>query len=186
MLAIVDSSPFPTFAGPDILTVILAAGQRSRWYEYAAAATLGSVLGAWLNFRLARKAGQAYIDRKFKGPRVRGVLRIFRRWSAGILVASTAIPLPLPTGVLFAAAGVSNYPVGKFIGIVTFGRAVRYSAEAIIAAYYGRRVARFFLHPGQYWGWFVAIFVAVCAIITGVIVMNRRLAADSEKQPARV
>src|ERR1700690_3965779 len=47
-LAIVDSSPLPTFGGPDILTAILAASHRNPWYEYAAVATAGSVIGAYL------------------------------------------------------------------------------------------------------------------------------------------
>jgi hypothetical protein len=45
-LAILDSLPFPTFGGPDILTAILAAHHRDPWYEYAAAATAGLTLPA--------------------------------------------------------------------------------------------------------------------------------------------
>src|SRR5947207_15906390 len=60
-LAILDSSPLPTFGGPDILTAILAASHRNPWYEYAAVATAGSVIGALLTFRVARRAGSAYL-----------------------------------------------------------------------------------------------------------------------------
>src|SRR4029077_15576090 len=65
-LAILDSSPLPTFGGPDILTAVLAASHRPLWYEYAASATAGSVIGAYLTFRLARTAGSTYLDNKFK------------------------------------------------------------------------------------------------------------------------
>src|SRR5215475_7395895 len=65
-LAVLDSSPIPTFSGPDILTAILAASHRPLWYEFAATATAGSVLGAYLTFRIARTAGSAYLDKKFK------------------------------------------------------------------------------------------------------------------------
>src|SRR5271157_1281151 len=64
-LAILDSSPLPTFGGPDILTAILAASHRDPWYEYAAVATAGSVFGAYLTFRIARKAGSTYLHSKF-------------------------------------------------------------------------------------------------------------------------
>ena len=64
-LAILDSSPLPTFGGPDILTAILAASHRNPWYEYAAVATAGSVIGALLTFRVARRAGSAYLHSKF-------------------------------------------------------------------------------------------------------------------------
>ena len=66
-LAVLDSSPIPTFGGPDILIAILSATHRNPWYEYAATATAGSVLGAYFTlFRLARHAGAAYLDKKFK------------------------------------------------------------------------------------------------------------------------
>src|SRR5579862_1074080 len=93
-LAILDSSPIPTFGGPDILTAILAASHRPLWYEYAAAATAGSVIGAYFTFRLARKAGSEYLDKKFKKSRVAKFLKLFKKWGTGTLAASTLIPLP--------------------------------------------------------------------------------------------
>src|ERR1700719_2367110 len=69
-LAILDSSPLPTFVGLDILTAVLAASHRNPWYEYAATATAGSVVGAYITFRFARKAGSAYLDNKFKKGKV--------------------------------------------------------------------------------------------------------------------
>jgi hypothetical protein len=79
-LAILDSSPVPTFAGPDILTAILAASHRSPWYEYAAVATAGSVIGAYLTFRIARRVGSAYPTSKFGHRKLTGMLGFFRRW----------------------------------------------------------------------------------------------------------
>jgi membrane protein YqaA with SNARE-associated domain len=77
-LAIVDSSPLPTFGGPDILTAILAASHRNPWYEYAAVATAGSVIGAYLTFRLARKAGSAYQRSKFGHRKLYAILNFFQ------------------------------------------------------------------------------------------------------------
>src|SRR5579864_5151265 len=65
LLAIVDSSPVPGFGGPDILTVILAASHRNPWWEYSSVATLGSVIGAFITFRLARRAGSNWLHKKF-------------------------------------------------------------------------------------------------------------------------
>src|SRR5580693_133108 len=79
-VAIIDSSPLPTFGGPDILTAILATRQTNPWYEFAAVATAGSVIGAWLTFRIARKAGSAYLDSKFGQGKVSGFLKLFQKW----------------------------------------------------------------------------------------------------------
>src|ERR1700690_3874967 len=121
-LAILDSSPLPTFGGPDILTAILAATHRNPWYEYAAVATSGSIIGAVLTFRLAQKAGSAYLNSKFGNGKVSSALNLFKQWGTGTLIASTAIPFPFPTSLIFAAAGASRYPAGKFLAIVTVCR----------------------------------------------------------------
>lgn len=174
-LAILDSSPIPTFGGPDILTAVLSASHRNPWYEYAATATAGSVIGAYFTFRVARKAGSAYLDQKFKKGKISKFLKLFKKWGTGTLVASCAVPIPTPTSMFFAAAGASNFPLGKFLAIVTLSRAVRYSAIAIIADHYGRHFVRALRHPMQYWGWMLFFAALTLALITGGIMLNRQL-----------
>jgi membrane protein YqaA with SNARE-associated domain len=174
-LAILDSSPLPTFAGPDILTAILAASHRPLWYEYAASATAGSLLGAYLTFRLAHKAGSAYLDSKFKKSRVSKFLKLFKHWGTGTLFASAAIPLPSPTSMFFAAAGASDYPRGRFLTIVALARALRYFGIAYIAGHYGRHFLRVLRHPLQHWGWLLLFVSLTCVLVVGGIVMSRRL-----------
>src|SRR6201997_4335674 len=101
-LAVLDSSPIPAFAGPDILTAILAASHRPLWYEFAASAAAGSLVGAYLTFRVARRAGLAYLETKFQKTQISKFLGLFRKWGDGTLFASAAIPLPSPTGMFFA------------------------------------------------------------------------------------
>ncbi len=174
-LAILDSSPIPTFGGPDILTAILAASHRNPWYEYAAVATVGSVIGAYLTFRIARKAGSAYLESKFKKGRVAKFLKLFNKWGSGTLFASVAIPFPTPTSMFFAAAGASNFRTGKFLTIVAVGRAARYSLIAFIADHYGRHFIRMLRHPTQYWGWFALFVVLMISLVAGGILINRQL-----------
>jgi membrane protein YqaA with SNARE-associated domain len=175
LLAIVDSSPIPTFAGPDILTAILAARQREPWYYYAAVATAGSVIGAYFTFRMARKAGLDYLNRKFGQRKVARLLKYFERWGTGALVVSTVVPLPFPTSAFFAAAGVLDYPVRTFIVVVALGRAARYGAIAAIASHYGRRFVVGLQHLGRHSGWLLAIAAAVVIAMTAAIVLRKRL-----------
>jgi membrane protein YqaA with SNARE-associated domain len=175
-LAILDSSPVPTFGGPDILTAILAATHRNPWYEYAAVATAGSLIGAYLTFRLARKAGSSYLTSRFGERRVASLLKVFERWGVGVLVASTAIPFPFPTSVFFAAAGASNYGKSKFLGVVLVSRALRYGAIALIADRYGRHFVRVLRHPADYWGWLLLLIAMIFGLVAGGIVINRRFA----------
>lgn len=178
-LAILDSSPIPSFGAPDIVVAVLAASHRPLWFEYAAAATAGSVLGAFFTFRVARRAGEAYLHSKFKRSRISKFLKLFRMWGEGTLVASTLVPLPSPTSMFFAAAGASDFPTSKFLGIVTICRIIRYFGIAYIAQHYGRHFLRVLRHPVQHWGWLTLFLAITCALIVGGIIASRKLEASS-------
>lgn len=176
-LTILDSSPVPTFGGPDILLAILVSTRRDPWYEYAAVATVGSAIGAFITFRLARKAGQAYLESKFGQAKVSAFLAVFKHWGTGTLVASTAIPFPFPTSLVFAAAGASDYHLGKYLAVVAVSRGARYTLIGILADLYGRHFIRVVRHPTQYWGWLLVFVAAILALIGAGILVNRRLLA---------
>ncbi len=182
-LAVVDSLPLPTFGGPDILTAILAASHHGPWYEYAIAATAGSMIGAFITFRLARRAGPAYLHKSFGSGRVPAFLRLFKRWETGALAASAAVPFPTPTSFFFAAAGASNYSRRKFLIVVALCRAARYSLIAILADHYGHHFVRAVRHPGQYWGWLLLFAALVGAATVSAIVIKRRLESTFGPEP---
>jgi membrane protein YqaA with SNARE-associated domain len=180
-VAIIDAAPVPTFGGPDILVAILSATHHDLWYEYAATAVAGSVIGAYLTFRIARQAGSAYLDKKFKKSKLTKFLTLFKKWGTGTLAASTVIPLPSPTSMFFAAAGASDYPKGKFLAIVATCRAARYFGIAFLAAHYGRHFLRVLRHPVQYWPWMLAFAALTASLIAAGILANRRLETASAK-----
>lgn len=174
-LAILDSLPFPTFGGPDILIAILAARHRDPWYVYAFAATAGSLIGAAITFRLARLAGLEYLNKHFGSGRVPRLLKLFDRWGTGALAISTAVPFPTPTSFLFAAAGASEYPAKRFFLVVGLCRAARYSLIAVLAERYGRHFVRAVQNPSQYWGWLLLFTVLIAGIVAGGVLINKRL-----------
>jgi membrane protein YqaA with SNARE-associated domain len=174
-LTILDSSPVPTFGGPDILLAILVGTHRDPWYVYAAVAAVGSTIGAYLTFRLARKAGDAYLESKFGHARVSAFLAVFRKWGTGTLAASTAIPFPFPTSLVFAAAGASEYHVGKYLMVVAISRGARYAVIAVLTDLYGRHFVRVIRHPAQHWGWFALFTAVILGLIGAGILFNRRL-----------
>jgi len=174
-LTILDSSPVPTFGGPDILLAILVGTHSDPWYAYAATAVTGSTIGAYITFRLARKAGEAYLESKFGHAKVAALLGVFKKWGTGTLVASTAVPFPFPTSLVFAAAGASEYHLGKYLAVVAVSRGVRYTVIAVLTDLYGRHFVRVFRHPTQYWGWFLLFIAVILALIGGGIVFNKRL-----------
>jgi len=173
LVAMLDSSPIPTFGGLDILTAVLSARHREPWFYYAAIATAGSVISAYMTFRAARGAGAGYLERRFGKSRVKKLLAQFEKWGTGALVASTAIPFPFPTSFFFAAAGVLKYSLPKFIAVVAVCRAARYATVAVIAAVYGRKFIRALVHPDKYYGWAIGALVVIGGAI-GVWAILRR------------
>jgi membrane protein YqaA with SNARE-associated domain len=175
IFAIIDSSPIPTFGGLDILLAILAARRREPWYYYAGFATVGSVIGAYITFHMARKAGLDYLNRKFGQRRVASLLKYFQRWGTVALVVSTAVPFPFPTSAFFAIAGVLDYPVRTFIIVVALSRALRYGAITAIASHYRRRFIIGLRHLGRHPGWLLGIAATVVIIVTAAIWLKERL-----------
>ena len=185
LIAIVDSSPLPTFGGPDILTIILAARHGEPWFYYSTMATLGSVLGAYLTYRLARGTGSAYLQKKFGERRFAAILQYFERWGTGALVLSTLVPFPFPTSAFFAAAGVLDYPLYRFIAVVALARLTRYSVLGALASHYGGHVARVFRHPGQYIGWLLLVAALVFVLVGAALFVQRHLSSPQGEVSTR-
>ena len=175
LLCILDSSPIPGFGGPDILVAILVATRHNSWYACALVASAGATIGSFLTFRLARKAGEAWLHSKFGRNRVARFLTVVKERGTVTLIAVTAIPFPLPTSVVIAAAGASEYPLGKFVVVVGGSRIVRYAAIGLLVDRYGRQIIRMFRHPTQYVGWLLLLGALTAVLIAAGILVHRRL-----------
>src|SRR6266404_5825994 len=61
-LGLLDSSVIPLPGSMDVLTIILSAHNQELWLYYALMATLGSVMGGYITYRLARKGGKETLE----------------------------------------------------------------------------------------------------------------------------
>jgi len=174
-LAILDGSPVPTFGSLDLLTAILAARHREPWYFYAAVATVGGLIGSFITYSIARRAGEAYLSRKLGEARVHRLLDFVRKWGAGTLISATLFPPPFPATMVFAAAGILNYPRRRYLVTVAGGRALRYGLLAWAGERYGRHFIRLVRNPSRYLGWSILIGVLMIAIIAGGLYLRRWL-----------
>src|SRR6266446_6264421 len=139
-LGLLDSSVIPLPGSMDVLTIVLSAGNQGLWLYYALMATIGSVIGGYTTYRLARKGGKETLERKFPARRLEKVYKIFRRWGFGAIAIAALLPPPAPMVPFLFAAGAMQYSVGKFLVALTAGRIVRYSLLAFLAAHYGRQM----------------------------------------------
>jgi membrane protein YqaA with SNARE-associated domain len=148
-LGLIDSSIIPLPGSMDVLTIILAARSPELWFYYAVAATVGSVLGAFVTYRLARKGGEKSLEQRLSAKSMKRVVKLFERWGFAAIAIPALLPPPMPLVPFVLAAGAMQYSVKKFLVAMTLGRIVRYSILAYLAARYGRKMLPFLLQHGH-------------------------------------
>jgi membrane protein YqaA with SNARE-associated domain len=164
-LGLIDSSIIPLPGSMDVLTIILAARSAEFWMYYAVMATLGSVLGGFVTYRLARKGGKESLARRVSAKTMKRVYGIFERWGFAAIAIPAVLPPPMPFVPFLLAAGAMQYSVKKFLLAMTLGRIVRYSILAYLAARYGRKMLPFLLQHGN-----PVVAAVVGLVVTGVLV----------------
>ena len=63
----------------DVATILLAGRQQKLWLYYAVMATVGSGLGGFVTYRVARKGGKEALERRFTRRKVDRICEIFER-----------------------------------------------------------------------------------------------------------
>jgi len=142
-LGLLDNSPIPLPGIMDVATIVFSAHHEELWLYYGSMATIGSVIGGFVSYRLARKGGKEALERRFSRRRIDKVCKIFERWGFGAIAIPALLPPPVPMVPFLFAAGAMQYPVRKFLVALAFGRACRYLLLAYLAARYGRQIIAF-------------------------------------------
>ena len=126
--------------GIDFAVIILAARNPHLFWLYAILATIGSIIGAMVTFWIGRKVGEHGLTRLIKPARLERVRRRVAH-HAGVGVAALAIiPPPFPfTGFVLASGALGSH-ASTFFTTLGAVRAVRFLAEAGLAAIYGRGI----------------------------------------------
>jgi membrane protein YqaA with SNARE-associated domain len=159
-LGLIDSSIIPLPGSMDVLTIVLAARDAKLWPYYAVMATLGSVLGGFVTYRLARKGGEQSLEKRLSAKSMKRVVKLFERWGFAAIAIPALLPPPMPFVPFLLAAGAMQYSVKKFLLAMALGRIVRYMTLAYLAAQYGRKMLPFLLQHGN----------PVLAAVVGVVV----------------
>jgi len=165
-LGLLDNSPLPTPGAMDVATLLLSARQQQLWLYYAVMATVGSLIGGFVTYRLARKGGKAALERRFSRRKVDKVCELFERWGFGAIVIPALLPPPVPMVPFLLAAGAMQYPVRKFLAALALGRIARYTLLAYLAARYGRQIIAFIRVHGHPVGLgIIVVLLATAAVV---------------------
>jgi len=160
-LGLLDGSVIPLPGSMDVLIILLAARGPDLWFYYAIMATVGSVLGGFVTYRIARKGGKEAVAKRFPRRVLNRAYKIFERWGFGAIVIPAMLPPPTPMVAFVLAAGAMQYSAAKFLIALTLGRFVRYTLLAYLAVRYGRRILTVITTHGHLVLWAVAALVGI-------------------------
>lgn len=172
-LGLLDNSVVPLPGSMDVATILLTARDKQLWFYYAAMATIGSVIGGYLTYRIARKGGQEALRKRFSKDKVQKILQTFERWGFAAIVVPALLPPPFPIVPFVIAAGAMQYSRTRFLLALTMGRLVRYTILSFLGATYGRHILSLFARHGHT-VLFAAVGVGVATVIAILVVRKRR------------
>ena len=169
VLGVIDNSAIPVPGSQDVMTIILAASEKTWWLYYALMATAGAVLGGYITYRLARKEGKAILERRVSRRKAQKVYATFEKWGFGAVIIPALLPPPLPMFPFLLAAGAMQYSRGKFLTALAIGRGTRYTLLAFLAERYGRQILRWMVEYRQP----VLVFGIAAAVATALYALVR-------------
>ena len=173
-LGIVDNSVIPIAGSMDVVTVLLCAQSKQWWPYYALMATIGSLIGGYITYRLTRTESKSHLAKLFSRPKAKGFKNLFGKWGFSAIVVPAMLPPPFPIVPFLIAAGATQYPRGKFLGALAIGRAIRYTILGILGFLYGKWILEVMrTHV------LLIVSVGVGLILASVTVAVLRLRRDS-------
>lgn len=184
VLGLLDSSFIPLPGSMDALTVVLATSNKAWWPYYAMMATVGSVIGGYLTYRVGRKGGEKALEKKVSKKKIKKVYRAFEKGGFTAVFVPAMLPPPVPMVPFLVAAGALNYSPRKFLAALAAGRAIRYFGVAFLASLYGRAILGFF---SKYYRPILWTFVglAVLGALAGVAYWLHHRRNSRQEQPTR-
>jgi membrane protein YqaA with SNARE-associated domain len=148
----------------DVFVVLLTAHHPRWWPYYGAMATIGSVLGGYITYRLAQKGGKAGLEKKIGKARSQKVYKKFEKGGFSSVLVGSILPPPFPLAPVLMAAGVMQYSRNKFLAALTLGRAIRFFSLAFLGRLYGTAIAGWL---GRYYKPFLYVLISL-AVAGGI------------------
>lgn len=171
VIAVLDSSFLSFPQVNDVLVIVLSAKSPERMPYYAGMTTLGSLIGCFMLFAVARRGGEVFIRKRLKGAHVDRALRLYQRFGLLAVVVPSLLPPPVPFKIFVLLAGAADVAAWRFGLAILIGRGIRYFGQGYLAVMYGDHA----LDVMQDHGAEIGIGLAVLALVSGLgLFMVRR------------
>jgi membrane protein YqaA with SNARE-associated domain len=165
LLSFLDSSflSFPEVT--DILIIVLVTKHPDWLLWYTLMPTIGSVLGSWVIFALARRGGEAFMRKRMSAQNVERAFAVVRKYGLLAVAIPSVMPPPVPFKIFVLAAGAARVRTIDFLIAVSLGRGVRYIGEGVLAFYYGKEAEQFLMAHGKT----ISFWMAAVLVVGGAL-----------------
>src|SRR5262245_3857767 len=170
VIAALDSSFLSFPQVNDLLIIFLSTRNPERMPYYAAMTTLGSLLGCFMLYGVARKGGEVFLRKRFSAAKVDRGMALYQRWGLLAVVVPALLPPPMPFKLFVLLAGAAAVAPWRFALAIVIGRGIRYFGQGYLAVLYGERAAAIVQENGA----IVGIGLAVLALAIGGLVYWRQ------------
>lgn len=137
LFALVDGIGLPTPNGLDAALLLLTINRPSFAYGFAALTLVGSLIGCAILFSMARKGGEASLQKYRTKPRFVRLEQWFQRYGLLTIFIPALLPIPLPLKFFILCAGVFEVRLTVFLGVLLLARIPRYFLLAYLGAQLG-------------------------------------------------
>ena len=170
ILATLDSSFLSFPQVNDLLIIVLSTKYPERMAYYAGMTVLGSLLGCFMLYGVARRGGEVFIRKRVKGKYADRAIALYQRHGLLAVVVPALLPPPVPFKVFVLLAGAAAVSPVRFGIAVGIGRGIRYFGQGYLAVLYGERAAEFMKTHGTALG----LGLAAAALVMGGVLFYLR------------
>lgn len=160
VMGILDSSFLFVPFGNDLLVVGLVAQHHQGYLLYVLSAVCGSTCGTFLLDLVARKAGEAGVQKVAGQRRFDYLKRKIGEKGGRAIVLGCLAPPPFPFTMVVATTSALGYPRKKLLATVATARAARFLILGYLAMRFGRQILR--IANSQPFRWTMIAFVVLC------------------------
>jgi membrane protein YqaA with SNARE-associated domain len=170
VIALLDSSFLSFPQVNDLLIILLSTKYPQRMPYYAGMTTIGSIIGCFMLYGVARRGGGMFLRRRVKGRYADRAIALYQRHGLLAVVVPALLPPPVPFKVFVLLAGAAAVSPVRFGIAVAIGRGIRYFGQGYLAVLYGERAAEFMQAHGSA----IGVGLAVAAVVLGLAVLLLR------------
>ncbi|HUQ86305.1 MAG TPA: VTT domain-containing protein [Vicinamibacterales bacterium] len=163
VIALLDSSFLSFPQVNDILIIVLSTKYPARMPYYASMTTIGSLIGCFMLYVVARRGGESFMRKRLKGPFVDRALKLYQKYGLLAVVVPALLPPPVPFKLFVLMAGAASVSPWRFGAAIVIGRGIRYFGQGYLAVLYGEKAADFMKQYGAQIGIGLAVLAVVIA-----------------------